>query len=261
MKKSLFAIAALSLATLCGCSKWAGDPITQEFSVDGSYTELRVEDAFDVTVSDAVSQVTITAGENIMPKVKVELSGKKLSIYLKGLTINYGDKMTVLLPYNPELTSVDLSGASNFHTNHAITGDEVSIDLSGASDFIGDIVAGEVEMELSGASSIKGVVNATRKMELELSGSSHAVLDGQTGKLELNISGSSDLVKKIVGDRYSFVCDQCECSISGSSDAYLHCDGSITGGISGSSELHYTGMASTSGCNVSGGSSVVHDVY
>ena len=79
-------------------------------------------------------------------------------------------------------------------------------------------------------------------------------------KLELNISGSSELEKKVVNNRYSLTCDQCECSISGSSDAYIHCDGTITGSISGSSTLHFTGTAFTADCNTSGGSEIIHDV-
>ena len=148
--------------------------------------------------------------------------------------------MKVLLPYNPDLNDVDLSGASDFHSTFAITGQKVELELSGASDFYGFVEADE--------------------LELKISGSSNATIDGVVGKLDMSISGSSDLKEKIVGNHYSLVCDQCKCSVSGSSDAYIHCDGSIKGGVSGSSELHYTGNASTSGCSISGSSSVTHDV-
>lgn len=239
MKKYLIVLSALILTTFCSCEKWAGDPITQEFSINGTYTDLDIEDAFDVTVSDSVSQVVVTAGDNIMPKVKVELNGNKLRIYLKGWTISRGT-MRVLLPYNPDLVSVDLSGASDFHSAFPLTGQKVELELSGASEFYGSVMAEE--------------------LDLDISGSSNATINGVVDKVDMDISGSSDLVQKIVDNHYSLVCDQCECSISGSSDAYLHCDGAIKGSVSGSSSLHYTGTASTSGCNTSGSSSVIHDV-
>ena len=67
-------------------------------------------------------------------------------------------------------------------------------------------------------------------------------------------------MKKVVGSRYALVCDQCEGEMSGGSDAYIHCDGSIKVNLSGGSELHYTGNAATSGCTSSGGSNVCHDL-
>lgn len=239
MKKYLIALSTLAIMAFCSCSKGDGDLITQEFSINGSYTELVIEDAFDVTVSDAVSQVTVTAGDRIMSKVKVEKSGDKLKIYLKGWTINHGT-MKVVLPYNPELKSLNLSGACDFTSAYALTGQKVELELSGASDFIGCVMADE--------------------LDLELSGSSDATIDGIVAKLDLDISGSSSLEKKIVNNQYSLACTDCECSISGSSRAYIHCDGTITGSISGSSDLHFTGSAFTADCNTSGSSDIIHDV-
>lgn len=240
MKKYLLLLASISTIAFCSCSKWDGDPITKEFSANNTYTELDIEDAFDVTVSDEVSQVTITAGDNIMSKVRVETEGNKLKIYLKGWTVSHND-MKVLLPYNANLRSIELSGASEFRSAFALTGPEVDIEISGASDFYGIVMADELDIDLSGASD--------------------ATIDGQVTKLDLNISGSSTLEKKVVNNRYSLACDQCECSISGSSDAYIHCDGTIRGSVSGSSSLHFTGTAFTADCNTSGSSDIIHDTF
>ena len=59
MKKYLFVLSALVLFVFSGCQKVAGDLITKDFNVPGSYTELEVESAFDVTVSDAVDVITM----------------------------------------------------------------------------------------------------------------------------------------------------------------------------------------------------------
>lgn len=240
MKKYLLLLASISTFAFCSCSKWDGDPITKEFSVDNTYTELTVSDAFDVTVSDQVSQVTITAGDNIMSKVRVEKEGNTLKIYLKGWAISHND-MKVLLPYNPSLKNIELSGASDFRSDFALTGPEVEIEASGASDFYGIVIADELDIDLSGAS--------------------EATIDGQVTKLDMNISGSSTLEQKVVNNRYSLACEQCECSISGSSDAYIHCDGTIRGSVSGSSSLHFTGTAFTADCSTSGSSDIVHDTF
>ncbi len=278
MKKHLIILSTLVLFAFCSCSKFAGEPITKDFSISGAYNALEVEDAFDVTVSDLATQVTITAGEKVMPNVVVETVDSTLKIYLKGWHTNLGKDMTVILPYNAALASVDLSGASEFHSEYGLEGqkvevelsgasdfycdidaDDVDIDLSGASDFIGNVWADEIEMALSGSSNIKGNVSAD-DLDVELSGPSDATLEGEVGTLKIDLSGGSNIMKKVVGSRYALVCDQCEGEMSGGSDAYIHCDGSIKVNLSGGSELHYTGNAATSGCTSSGGSNVCHDV-
>jgi len=278
MRKHLFILSTLVLFAFCSCNKFAGDPITQNFSIEGSYTELQVENAFEVTVDDAVSEITVTAGENVMPNVIVEKVGNTLKIRLKALSSAYGSDLKVVVPYNADLKSVELSGASEFHSEYGLEGekievelsgasefycdvfaDDVDVDMSGASDFFGDIEADEIDMDLSGASKIEGYVSAT-ELDLELSGASDATLEGQVAKLEINLTGASNIIEKVVGNRYALVCDQCEGSISGASSAYIHCDGSIKVSLSGGSELHYTGNAATTGCECSGGSEISHDV-
>lgn len=259
MKKTFLALAASAIVALTGCSKWDGDPITQNFSIDGAYTELEIQSAFDVTVSNTVDQVVITAGENIMPKVIVEVTDNTLKLRLKRLTVAHND-IKVLLPYNPNLKSVDLSGASEFRSAFPIVANEVDIEISGASDFYGDIEASEVDMNISGASSINGAVVVATELDIELSGASKATLEGQVGILDMNLSGSSDIKEKIVGNRYALACGSCEGSISGSSDAYIHCDGTIRVSVSGASDLHYTGNANTTGSSTSGSSNIVHEV-
>ncbi|MBO6026765.1 MAG: DUF2807 domain-containing protein [Bacteroidales bacterium] len=278
MRKKLFILSTLVLFALCSCNKVAGDPISKDFNIEGSYTELQVENGFEVTVSNVATTITITAGENIMPKVLVEKVGNKLRIHLKPMTSNYGSEMKVILPYNADLTNVNLSGGSEFHSEYGLDGKKIEVDLSGGSEFycglraakvdvdmsggsklFGDIDADEIDMELSGASEIKGAVSAT-ELDVELSGGSDATLEGEVNKLEVNLSGASNITEKVVGSRYALVCDQCQGDLSGASEVYIHCDGSIKVSLSGGSELHYTGNAATTGCDCSGGSEISHDV-
>ena len=277
MKKHLIILSTLVLFAFCSCSKFAGEPITKDFSISGAYNALEVEDAFDVTVSDLATQVTITAGEKVMPNVVVETVDSTLKIYLKGWHTNLGKDMIVILPYNFDLRSVDLSGASEFHSEYGLEGnkvevelsgasdfycdidaDEVDINLSGASNFIGEVLADEIEIDLTGSSNIKGYVEAL-DLDLELSGASDATLEGQVDMLMINLSGASNIKKTINGNRYGFACDQCEGTMTGASNVYIHCDGTIKVNLSGASDLHYTGNAATSGCTTSGGSNIYHD--
>ena len=145
---------------------------------------------------------------------------------------------------------------AEFRSQYGLEGEKVEVELSGASDFYCDIVADETDMNLSGASSIEGNVTAS-ELDLELSGASDATLMGQVDKLDIGLSGASDIKKTVDGARYGLVCDQCEGTMSGSSNAYIHCDGRICVDLSGSSTLHYTGDGSSSGCSTTSGGSTI----
>ena len=140
-----------------------------------------------------------------------------------------------------------------------LKGREVEVDCSGASEFYADIEADEIDMDLSGASIINGQVT-TRDLDLHLSGASKAGLEGRVDELDLRLSGASHLLRAMAGNSYALTCEKCEGSLSGASSAYFHCDGAIRVSLTGSSDLHYTGNAATSGCSTSGSSTVVHDV-
>ena len=262
MKKLFFILAVSAVFALSGCtsscSEFAGEPITKEFEIEGAYTGLDVSSAFTVTVSDKVDKVIVTAGEKVMPNVLVEMEGNTLRIHLKPLTHSFMSKLEVLLPHNAGLTDLRLSGASDFISAFGLTGQKVTVSLSGASDCDCDLSGEEIEMECSGASDFKGKVTASF-LNLDLSGDSDAELRGEVDRLKIDLSGASDIEKTIVDQHYGLVCNQCEGSLSGASDAFLHCDGNIALSISGASSLHYTGNATTGDCSTSGGSSIRHD--
>ena len=259
MKKYLFVLSALVLFAFSGCKKFAGDPITKDFNISGAYTELEVHNAFDVTVSDAVDVITIMVGENVMPNVVVEVVDNTLKIYLKPVGNFYGGELKAVIPYNANLTSVDLSGASEFHSEYGLYGEKVDVELSGASDFYCDIEADEIDMSLSGASHFTGTIDAS-DLDLDMSGASDANMKGQVTTLDLDLSGASSIKKTISGSSYGFECDVCKGEMSGASDAYIHCNSIIKVNLSGGSDLHFTGNAFTADSNTSGGSNIIHDV-
>lgn len=240
MKKHLVLLSTLVLFTLSACSKFAGDIITQDFGTAGSYTAIEAENAFDVIVNDAVNSISVIAGEHMMPKTVVEVVDNTLKIRIKGLLTNYDAAPKVIIPYNADLRKVTLSGACDFHSDHALTGTKVEVDLSGASGFHANIEADEAEVKVSGASD--------------------ATIDGQVNKLKINLSGGSRIVKGVAGKAYALKCNACEGTMTGASKAWIDCDGTIKVTLSGASELHYTGDAASGNCSCTGGSKVVRDV-
>ena len=261
MRRFLIVLSAVVLVAFSSCKKVTeGNIITKDFNNPSSYTALEISSAFDAYVSENTDVITVTAGENVMPYVVVETVNNTLKIYLKPMTIVSISELKVVLPRNENLLSVNLSGATEFHSEFGIIGEDLKVELSGASKFYCDLGAsGSIDMIMSGASNVESAILAD-ELKLEMSGASHATLIGAVSYLKLDLSGASKIVKKIVDSQYALSCEVCEGTISGASEAYIHCYENITVNLSGASVLHFTGDAFTADSEVSGGSQIIHDV-
>ena len=260
MRRFLIVLSAVVLVAFSSCKEVTeGDITTKDYDNPSSYTALEVSNAFDAYVSENTDVITITAGENVMPYVVVETENNTLKIYLKPMTIINISELKVVLPYNEDLVSVNLSGATEFHSEYGLAGENLKVELSGASKFDCDLLSSEgIDMIMSGASKAESAIIAD-ELKLEMSGASQATLIGGVSYLKLDLSGASKLMEKVIGTEYSLSCDQCEGSISGGSKAYIHCDGTIKVDLSGASQLHFTGTAFTGDSSTSGGSEIIHD--
>ena len=266
----------------CNCTTFTGEKIEKTFDIDNSYTELQIENAINVIVSNEQDQISVITTEKLINDVVIEKTDNKLRLYLKKNIHLYRSDIKIILPYNPNLQEIELSGASNFQSEFTLKNEKIDINLSGASDFQCDIEAKEIEIELSGSADFKGNLIAqnidielsgssdiegnitAQNTNIELSGSSDATLLGETNTLSIKSSGASSITKKIIDNHYSLICNQCECDLSGSSDVYIHCNDNINIiNLSGASSLHYTGNAKitlNNGDNISGSSDIIHDI-
>ena len=166
-------IILLSISILFfGCTKDWGVPVTRNYPVNAPYTKLDVSNAFEVTVSDQVTDVVVTVGELAQERVVVRVVDGELQIGFKPNTFVFQPnvKAVAVIPANANLSDLDLSGASSFTGD--LRGADVDIDLSGASTYRGNVEATELDIDLSGASDaiIHGVCQT--KMDIDLSGAS-----------------------------------------------------------------------------------------
>lgn len=170
MKQTIFLLSLCAI--LCaGCVRDYGTPTTKNYPINGNYTELSVSNAFEVTVSDQVSDVVVTVGELAHERVVVRVNNGKLYVGFKPNT-HYNGKAIAVIPANANLRSIDLSGASSFQ---------------------GDLRCNDVEIELSGASTYQGVVE-TDELDVELSGASDALIYGLCqNNMDIELSGASTL--------------------------------------------------------------------
>lgn len=211
------------LSTVFGCGKFAGHSVTETYEIENTYRELHVSNAINVVISDTAEEVTVTAGENLLPNVLIEEKGDILSLGLKKGTYFFNSVVQIELPANPNLTKLNISDASEI--NGEINAENLTINMTDASDAILRGYVGKLTLNLEEASGIKKVI--------------------------------------INNERYGLSCDECEVYMEDASDAYIHCDGSIKiNKLSGASDFHYTGNATiilVPGA-ISGASDVKNDV-
>ncbi len=227
MKKTLVILSLCAL--FFGCTKDWGTPATKNYPISGAYTKLDVSNAFDVTVSDQVTDVVVTVGELAHDRVVVRVVDGELQIGFKPNT-NYSGKAKAVIPA-AVLRKLDLSGASSFTGD--LRGDDVDIELSGASTYRGTVEATELDIDLSGASDAILSGACQTKMEIDLSGASTlkaanlsamSVYGEMSGASKADVTVCSDLNVELSGGSmltYGAISDECHpvvnCPASGGS--------------------------------------------
>jgi len=209
----------------------SGKTVDLEKDLTG-FSRVEVGSAFtvDITQSEAYS-VVITIDDNLEQYLEVSQRGDTLRIYLRpGLSFNLGRNTLKAAITMPELTGLNLSGATRGTLAGFKSARGLDIDASGASTLRGDITAGDVRLTASGASNVT------------LSGA------GQQGRL--NASGASQLK---LGD---FTLTDVNADASGASQITLNASGELDASASGASRIRYTGNPQVKRANTSGASTI-----
>lgn len=246
---TVFAVTAL----FASCSKYYGELTTQNYPIEGNYTKLDISNAFDVTVSDDVTEAVVTVPEDLHSKLKLKVEKGTLYIGFTPSIIVAGNDCTVVLPRNASLEDLEVSGASSFRGD--LQGTSSEIEISGASAFYGNVTSSTVEFDISGASTVNVNLLADN-IEADVSGASKVTFEGDcTGTMDMDVSGSSNMYAPNLNT------DIVKGSLSGSSTADVTVCSRIAVAVSGASTLTY-GTSSQEchpswGCTTSGSSSII----
>lgn len=221
----------------------------REIAIPGSYDDLNVSSAFRVTVSDEVTSAVVSIPGGDFDNLDFRVADGILYIRLRA-NLKCEGTPSVVLPHNPLLTEVELSGASTFTSPYPLKGKEVGVDVAGASMFKADVEASEVDIELSGASKYQGNV-AADVLSVEANGASRVALAGEVGRMDIDLSGASHCAAERL-EAYVV-----EGKVSGASNADVTCRQKLDVKVSGASLLTYGGNPSSLNAPATGASTVV----
>jgi hypothetical protein len=132
----------------------------------------------------------------------------------------------------PELTGLDLSGASQATIAGFKSSNDLSVDLSGSSSLVGDIEAA--------------------KTNFDLSGGSDANLSGSGQETTIDAAGGSQI------DLSDFPVADVTVNAGGGSTATVNSSGKLNADASGASQIYYLGDPILGEIDTSGASTVEH---
>ncbi len=210
------------------------DNLTSVAHEVAEFDELDVSHAFkvDVIFSDEVTDLEITANENLHQYIEVQQVGDRLEIGLqRGISVSGNATLRAEIRVG-SLNNIRASGASYISMTDTLESDNLTV-------------------VLSGASSILGQIYVDQNLFADLSGASYVNFKGYAETMEVEASGAS-LVKD-----YDLTIQELYLDLSGASGAYLTVERSIEVEASGGSVLTYKGNPEFGSMDLSGGSTVV----
>jgi hypothetical protein len=234
MKKRILFPLMLMVVLLSACAviPGAGNVVTREETFT-DFDKVDVSDAFTVNVSQGDTfSVLIRIDENVVQYLEVVKEGSTLKIGVKPAAIGIGPRTLEAEVTMPELTRLDLGGASDGTITGFKSTKALDVELSGASSLQGDIEAGDARFDVSGAS------------DVSLSGS------GQDATIRAE--GASDV------DLADFPIADATVEATGASTVTVNPSGRLDAEASGASDVYYLGSPTLGTINADDSSSVGH---
>ncbi|WP_264524129.1 head GIN domain-containing protein [Flavobacterium sp. N502536] len=240
MKKSvqLLVCSALLFSSIAN-AQWSNKKIkgngnvVTETRTTSDYNAIKVSGFFDVDlVAGKEGKIIVKGEQNLLASIKVEVEDNVLKVYTeKGVNLSpsLGKKIEVTVPFET-ISALTLSGSGDVQSKDPIKSDKFLAKLSGSGNF-------------------NLAVNST-DLELNLSGSGDVSLKGNTANFVTKLSGSGDI------DAANLKSKNTDVTISGSGDIRVNCTESLTGRVSGSGDIKYTGNPEKRDVKVSGSGSI-----
>jgi hypothetical protein len=241
----LFALAAIALIFSVEAVH-ADDVIAKAYDIK-DVSELVVSGGGRVQITQGDTEsLRVEATQDVMARVKVDLSGDKLSLSVRNTTNGFSffdlfkhrnDEVLYVLQLK-KLHYLGLSGASRATFGNWVGGDmKVNVSGAGTANFT-NVRVNDLFIELTGASDSRVEMLTARKLTFELSGAANMDIKGasQTNFLKVGASGASDFHGKLLKAA------QADVDASGASNLDVYVTDILKAGASGASNIRYLGQ-------------------
>lgn len=233
MRRALATLGLAFLLPACDFVTGSGTLVTEQREV-AAFTKVSVADAVSAVVSEGPTSVRVTTDDNVVGFVDVAVQDGALVVGVRDSAVVSPSKGIEVRVYTPSLTALDASGAARV----------VAQAPAGAVD--------RFDVAASGASSVQLAGVQASTLTALGSGASDFTLSGAAGSLELALSGAS------TGCLSKLPSIAATVSLSGASSAQIAVSTSVSGDLSGASNLEVDGAPAERSVASSGGSNVTY---
>jgi hypothetical protein len=189
----------------------------------------------------------VEADESVMGRVKVDQTGKRLSLWVKSGNGGFfdwfvhGKEQVKVTLHVKQLTYLELSGGAQANIG-TLMGNELDLEANGAAQLnFAQLTMGRVNMELSGAANIviKSIDAQTQKYEISGASAVEIKNDSRGEHLDVDASGASKFRGAKIKVRKASL------DASGASHVEAAVSELLTADASGASNIHYYGNPKT----------------
>jgi hypothetical protein len=241
----LFVLAAIAFTFSVETAR-ADDVIAKAYDIK-DVSELVVSGGGRVQITQGDTEsLRVEATSEVMARVKVDLSGDKLSLSVRNTSGGFSffdlfkhrnDDVLYVLQLK-KLHYLGLSGASRATFGNWVGGDmKVNVSGAGAANFT-NLRVNDLFIELTGASNSRVEMLTARTLKFELSGAANMDVKAasQTNFLKIGASGASNFRGKLLRAA------QADVDASGASNVDLQATEYLKAGASGASNIRYLGQ-------------------
>lgn len=257
--KKLFATMMIVVASLSATMAMAGNVVTETYLIKSNYTAISATNMIEVVLLDTPkNSIRVETDERLMPYLQIVVKNGVLHLSfddqreverLRKRNLNLADTRVYISARGVD--TFIASGMSEFEAEMTLNANTITINASGMSSFDFERVECKTfKLSISGKTEVDAQLQAD-KCDISVSGMSEADLEGRTDRLLLKLSGMSEVS---FGELYARTA---EVNVSGMSEAEVNASESITGGVSGMSDLTTYGSANVN-VSTSGGGSHKH---
>ncbi|MGQ1889942.1 head GIN domain-containing protein [Thermophagus sp. OGC60D27] len=215
-----------------GCGIESHSQSREERSVNGEFTEINVSSGVDLVVRQgSPTEIIVEAESSILEKVKTEIKGSRLNVYIEGNVFSWfkTGSVKVYVTTDP-IRKLSASGGSDLKSIGEITGDRLEISASGGADVEVSVKATSVYLRCSGGGDLSA--------------------EGEADYVEASASGGADLMAR------QLISKKVKASASGGADVEVYATEEIDATASGGADVDYYGGAKAKKISESGGGDV-----
>ncbi|WP_299176389.1 head GIN domain-containing protein [uncultured Chryseobacterium sp.] len=215
---TLFVFSALVLLSSCnekhdrnkGRSNWVDKVANKdhgplrEKEFNGNFDEIEVSQAIDAEIIKSDKErVVISAPENIINEILVDMDGEKLHIHYKpGIRVMNSHKVTAKI-YAKDFTKLVANSAGEIHVKDKFTQDKTEVDVSSAGKITGNLEANDLDISVNSSADFRGKVWAVN-LDVEAASAASIDVSGKAKNADFDSSsGSSISAKEVIVDHLS----------------------------------------------------------